>query len=191
MVRKSLGYGELENSFTSLDDWYASLRKKRRHHVRSLARKVAADPTLTVEFGPGRTELDGAELAALIDEHRDGYGRSPLDSRGWQSPDYLAALVHRPDVHTLTYRDDTGRLIALATLIGHPTHPSYQHWAAVRAEESGKHLYFDSYARLVRHMIDNGAKSLNAGRGLLELKATLGFTPRDLYCVIVPRPVAG
>jgi uncharacterized protein len=192
VVRKVMGYAELDNSFTTLDDWYLSLGKKRRYSVRGRSRKIAADPDLTIEFGPARTELDGAELAALIDAHRDGYGRSALDARGWQSPSYLDALVHRPDVHTLTYRNETGRLIGLATLLDHPAYPSYQHWATVRQEDGGKpHLYFDSYPRLIQHMIDNGAKSLNAGRGLLETKAELGFTPRELYGVIVPRPVAG
>jgi hypothetical protein len=192
VVRKAMGYAELDNSFTTLDDWYLALGKKRRYSVRGRARKIAADPELTIEFGPARTELSGAELAAVIDAHRDRYGRSPFDARGWQSPEYLDALVHRPDVHTLTYRTDAGRLIGLATLLDHPAYPSYQHWATVPPDEGGKpHLYFDSYQRLVQHLIDSGAKSLNAGRGLLDIKAELGFTPRELYGVVVPRPVAG
>jgi hypothetical protein len=192
VVRGAMGYAELDNTFAKLDDWYLSMGKKRRYSLRGRSRKIAADPELTIEFGPGRSELDGAELAALIDAHRDGYGRSAFDCRGWQSPSYLDALVRRPDVHTLTYRNETGRLIGLATLLEHPTHPSYQHWATVRPQDGGKpHLYFDSYVRLIQYVIDNGAQSLNAGRGLLEIKAEMGFTPRPLYGVIVPRPVAG
>jgi len=192
VVRDVMGYAELDTPFAKLDDWYLSLGKKRRYSLRGRSRKIAADPELTVEFGPGRTELAGAELAALIDAHRDGYGRSAFDARGYQSPAYLEALVHRPDVHTLTYRTDAGRLVGLATLLDHPTHPSYQHWATVRPEDGGKpHLYFDSYVRLIQHAIDSGAESLNAGRGLLEIKEEMGFTPRPLYGVIVPRPVAG
>lgn len=192
LVRAVAGHAELDNAFATLDDWYRSLGPKRRASIRSRARKIAADPDLTIEFGPARTDLDGAELAALIDAHRDRYGRSAFDGRGRQSPAHLDALVRRPDVHTLTYRTDAGRLVGLATLLDHPAHPSYQHWATVKPEDGGKpHLYFDSYVRLIQHMIDNSAKSLNAGRGLLELKAELGFTPRPQYTVVVPRPVAG
>ena len=193
LVRQVESHAELDNAFATIDDWYLSLGKKRRASLRSRARKIAVDPELTIEFGPGRTDLDGAELAALIDTHRDLRSkRSPIDSRGFQSPVYLDELVRRPDVHTLTYRLGSGRLVGLATLLDHPVYPAYQHWATVRPEDGGKpHLYFDSYARLIQHMIDTSAKSLNAGRGLLDIKAELGFTPRKQYTVIVPRPVAG
>lgn len=192
LVRDVMGYAELPGAFGSAAEWVSSLPRSRRHSVRGQIRKVAADPDLDVAFAPARTDLDGAELAALLNAHRESFGRIPFDARGPHHPGYLDALVRHPDVHTLTYRTRAGRLVGLATLVDHPVCPTYQHWATVRPEDGGKqHLYFASYARLVDHMADRGAKSLNAGRGMLDLKARLGFTPRPLHGVVVPRSFCG
>ncbi|WP_436499911.1 GNAT family N-acetyltransferase [Actinokineospora sp. HUAS TT18] len=192
LARDAMGYAELDNAFTTLEDWVASLPRNRRHSVRGQLRKIAADPDLTTAFAPARADVDPAEAAGLINAHRESFGRLTLDSRGKVTAGYLAEFLLRPEVHTLTYRTGAGRLVGLATMIDHPAHPAYQHWATVRPGDGGKqHLYFDSYARFIRHMIDNGAKSLSAGRGMLDLKAKLGFTPRPLRVVVVPRPVAG
>lgn len=192
VVREALGYAELDNTFGGYDDWLASVPPDRRRKFRRQQRKITEDPDLTVEFASSRTELDGAELAALLNAHHDRHGRGPLDPRGYHSPDYVAALVRRPDVRTATYRTAAGRLIGLGTLLDHPAHPVGQHWASVPVEDGGKqHLYFDCYMRMIQHMIDNGAKSLSAGRGMLDVKGKLGFVSRRLFGVVVPRPVAG
>jgi len=192
VVRPAVGYAELDNAFTTFDDWAASVPADRRRKFRRQQRKIAEDPELTVEFTPGRTDLDGAELAALLNEHHGRYGRGSMDPRGYHSPDYVQALVRRPDVRTATYRTTDGRLIGFGTLLAHPAHPVGQHWASVPVEDGGKqHLYFDCYMRMIGHMIDNSAKSLSAGRGMLDVKTKLGFTTRPLSGVVVPRPVAG
>lgn len=182
----------LENRFESEDDWFATLAKSRRVALRRQRRRLAEDPTLVVRGGPARTDLDGAELAGLIREHRERYGRLALDTRTMPSSTFLDRFVRRPDVHTLTYRDTDGRLLAVQTLLDHPDTPVLQHWAALPPGAGGKRwLYFDSYVRAVRFTARRGAKELSAGRGMIELKQELGFRPRPVYTAAVPRPVLG
>jgi hypothetical protein len=40
-------------------------------------------------------------------------------------------------------------------------------------------------------MAKNGRKELSAGRGMMDLKVSLGFTARQVHAVAVPRPVLG
>ncbi|SFB27832.1 hypothetical protein SAMN05216266_107198 [Amycolatopsis marina] len=192
LVRQAMGTAVLENTFASGADWVASLPRSRRHSIRGQVRKVDADAGIVVRFASARDDLDGAELAELVNRHRDRLGRPKFDSRSPVSAEYLHALVRREDVRTLTYHDGSGRLLAFADLLDHPDIPLYQHWAALPPEAGGrKHLYFDSYARLIEQVVADGRKALAAGRGRLELKASLGLRTRPLFAVGVPRPVAG
>lgn len=182
----------LENRFESEEDWIATLSKSRRAGLRRQRRRLAEDPALVVRGGPARTDLDGAELAALIRRHRDRYGALALDTRTMPSSTFLDRFVRRPDVHTLTYTGTDGRLLAVQTLLDHPDTPVLQHWAAVPPTAGGKRwLYFDSYVRAVRFTARRRAKELSAGRGMIELKQELGFRPRPVYTAAVPRPVLG
>lgn len=182
----------LENRFESEEDWFATLSKSRRAALRRQRRRLAEDPTLVVRGGPARTDLDGAELARLIREHRERYGRLALDTRTMPSSTFLDRFVRRPDVHTLTYCGTDGRLLAVQTLLDHPDAPVLQHWAALPPGAGGKRwLYFDSYVRAVRFTAQRGAIELSAGRGMIELKEDLGFRARPLYTAAVPRPVLG
>lgn len=191
VVRPSMGTAVLDNTFANGADWIASLPRSRRHSIRGQVRKVAADAGLVVRFETARDDLDGAELAELVNRHRDRLGRPKFDSRSPVSAQYLHELVRRPDVRTLTYHDADGELLAFADLLDHPDVPLYQHWAALAPEEGGrKHLYFDSYARMIAQVVSDGRKALAAGRGRLELKASLGLSTRPLWAVGVPRPVA-
>jgi hypothetical protein len=188
----ALGIAVLHNAFGSLEDWFRALDKKRRYRIRGQQRRIAADPDLTVTFAPARDDLTGTELAALLRRHRAKFGPQPFDSRGEISAEYLHALVRHPDVHTLTYRDTGGTLLAFATLLDHPEQPVYQHWAALSAQDGGRqHLYFDSYPRLIRHLVDRGGESLSAGRAMLDIKQSLGFTVQPRRVLAVPRPLAG
>ncbi|WP_116050973.1 GNAT family N-acetyltransferase [Amycolatopsis palatopharyngis] len=192
IVRPATGTAILDNTFTSGADWIASLPRSRRHSIRGQVRKVEADSELVVRFETARDDLDGAELAELVNRHRHRLGRPKFDSRSPVTAEYLHALVRRKDVRTLTYHNGDGKLLAFADLLDHPDVPLYQHWAALLPEEGGrKHLYFDSYARLIGQIVADGRKSLAAGRGRLELKASLGLGTRPLWAVGVPRPVAG
>lgn len=192
VVRESVGVAVLENTFSTVDDWVSSLARSRRHSVRGQRRKVERDPDLVVRFGPARDDLDGAELAALVNRHRARLGKPAFDNRGPVAGAYLHELVRRDDVLTLTYHDAQGRLLAFADLLDHPELPIYQHWAALHRDEGGRaHLYFDSYARLLAHVVESHRKGFSAGRGMLELKSSLGFASRRMWLAAVPRPVAG
>jgi len=193
LVRDAVGgTAVLDNAFSTMEDWIRSLSRGRRQAIRGQLRTVAADPDLLVRFEPARDDLDGKQLAGLLNGHRARLGRPKFDHRSPVSAEYLDALVRRPEVHTLTYHDRSGTLLAFATMIDHPVAALYQHWAALTKAEGGRqHLYFDSYARLVRHMVDHDRRSLSAGRGLAELKASLGFAERPLRVMLVPRVAVG
>ncbi|NBH09653.1 GNAT family N-acetyltransferase, partial [Amycolatopsis sp. SID8362] len=182
----------LDNRFESEEDWIASLAKSRRAGLRRQRRRLAEDTSLVVRGGPGRADLDGAELAGLIQAHRERYGRLALDTRTPPSAGFLDRFVRRADVHTLTYHDVGGKLLAVQTMLDHPDTPVLQHWAALPPADGGKKwLYFDSYVRAVRFTAKRGARELSAGRGMIELKQELGFRPRPVYTAAVPRPVLG
>lgn len=191
VVREAMGTSVLDNRFSTVDEWIASLSRSRRHSIRGQMRKVERDPDVVVRFAPARDDLDGAELADLVNRHRARLGRPKFDSRSPLAAEYLHELVRRDDVLTLSYHDRAGRLLAFADLLDHPETPLYQHWAALDLTEGGKqHLYFDSYARFMGHVVAQGRKAFSAGRGRLELKETLGLTTRPLWVAAVPRPVA-
>jgi hypothetical protein len=182
----------LENRFTTEEDWLASLDAARRGSLRRQRRKLAADPGLVVRGGLGRDDVDSVGVAHLIQRHRTRYPPSSMDTRTPPAAAYLDRFLRRPDVSTLTYHDQEGRLLAVNTMLDHPECPSLQHWAALTPDEGGRrHLYFDSYFRGVRYMANKGRKELSAGRGMMELKASLGFTARPVHAVAVPRPVLG
>jgi hypothetical protein len=178
----------LHNTFTDEEQWLASLHKKRRLGLRRQARIVAADPTLVVHGGPGRTDLDATEAGALINRHRAGFPRRLIDNRSPVAAAYLSAFLRHPDVHTLTYHDTTGRLLALHILLDNESSPALQHWAALPIEDGGRrHLYFDAHRRAIRFAVRGGRAELTAGRGTIELKSDLGFGTRSVHAVAAPR----
>ncbi|WP_410658062.1 GNAT family N-acetyltransferase [Amycolatopsis sp. lyj-112] len=182
----------LDNCFGSEDEWIASLGKSRRGGLRRQRRRLADDPDVVVKGGPGRDDLDSAEVATLLQAHRERHGVLALDTRTMPTAAFLHRFLRRPDVHTLTYTDAGGRLLAVNTLLDHPDSPVKQHWGTLPESEGGKQgLLFDSYIRAMRYATRRGVKELTAGRGLPELKATLGFRARPVYSAAVPRPVLG
>jgi hypothetical protein len=182
----------LHNTFTDEEQWLASLHKKRRANLRRQRRIVAADDTLVVRGGPGRTDLDWTEASALINRHRARFPRPLIDNRTPVAARYLAAYLSRPDVHTLTYHDTSGRLLALHVMMDNGHSPALQHWAALQVNEGGRqHLYFDAHWRAVRFAVAHGRAELTDGRGLLDVKSDLGFATRGVHTVAVPRPVLG
>ncbi|HWM03193.1 MAG TPA: GNAT family N-acetyltransferase [Actinophytocola sp.] len=182
----------LHNTFADEEQWLSSLHKKRRSSLLRQARAVAADPTLVVRGGAGRTDLDATEASSLINRHRAGFAKIPLDTRSPVAAAYLARFLCRADVHTLTYHDSTGRLLALNIMLDNENSAVLQHWASVPVTDGGRrHLYFDAYRRAVGHLVASGRPELTAGRGMLEVKSDLGFGPRSLHTVAVPRPLLG
>ncbi|OLF11720.1 hypothetical protein BLA60_12440 [Actinophytocola xinjiangensis] len=182
----------LPNEWSTEDDWLATLSKARRTSIRRYARKIDRDPTLEVREGWGRTDTDPHELATLINRHRARLGGLPRDPRTAVAGAFLAELLRRKDVRLLTYRDADGTLLAANTLLDHPSSIVLQHWAALAPAEGGRHnLYFDCYLRCVRHLISAGRDELTSGRGLVDVKTSLGFRERELHTVAVPRLAVG
>lgn len=180
----------LPNSWPDVEGWLASLSKERRKSIKRYARVIDQDPALRVERGPAREDLDPSELAALLNGHNERLGVPAFAHRTKMAAAYLGALVRRQDVHTLTYRDARGRLLAFNTFLDHPETPVLHHWAARPVSDGGRYnLYFDCYFRGVRHMIEHGRAELSAGRGLSAVKASLGFELRPMSLVVVPRLV--
>uniref|UniRef100_UPI000A5AA11D hypothetical protein n=1 Tax=Actinomadura hibisca TaxID=68565 RepID=UPI000A5AA11D len=179
----------------SADEWLRSLRKGRRTDLRRQVRLVDADADLRVEIGEARTDLDPERLAALHHAH-SGRRASRLDPRAPLPPAYFAALARRKDVVIVSYHDTSGagadRLLAFGVLVDHPTAPKSTAWASLPPEEGGrKHLYFDHFVRLMRHVTRHEGADFGAGQGLFEVKRTLGFAPLPMHTVLVPRGVAG
>jgi hypothetical protein len=182
----------LDNRWQSAEGWLADLSRNRRKSVRQVDRLVAADSSLVVRGGPARSDLDGAELAALLRAHRARYPKQPFESRTPIAGAYLDALVRRDDVHTLTYSDGDGRLLAFCLMLDHPVAPAACLWASRSRTDGGRpHLYFDCQARAIRFTIATGRKELAAGRGRWAEKRSLGFQARRRWLVAVPRPMVG
>ncbi|MER7114613.1 hypothetical protein ACWGRK_04080 [Saccharomonospora azurea] len=195
MVRQVDTVSVLPNDFRDADHWMDSLSKARRKSLRRALRTVDQHVTagrLTVSVGPARDDLCGGEIAALVERHRAEHGISALDSRSALPGSYFHSFVRRTDVHTLTYHDGEGRLVALNTWLDHPHGLVKQHWAALSPADGGlRDLLFDSYLRAVRHVTSRGVPELSAGRSPHEVKRSLGFVARPVYGVAVPRPVLG
>ncbi|CAM3065434.1 hypothetical protein SAXI111661_16535 [Saccharomonospora xinjiangensis] len=192
----------LHNRFDSVEEWVGSLRAPVRAVVRDALGRF---DSLDVTAGKGRKDLDAAELAALLNEHR-----ARQDARAWRSGQrariaglhldtrspiptaYLAEFLRRPTVLTRTYREPSGRLVAFQAMFDTEYGLAMPYWAALPRQQGGlPRLHLDGYAHAVRELIDSGRPELTAGRTLLDLKADLGFTTRTLHSVAVPRPVMG
>ncbi|WP_414944921.1 hypothetical protein [Amycolatopsis sp. cmx-11-32] len=191
----------LLNTYSTVDDWERGLGDEPRETLRGLR----VDEDLRTEVAPARRDLDVHELSALLNAHRarqddrawaegqrSRIGGLHMDTRSPIAPSYLDALVRRPDVVTLTYRDGSGRLLGFGTLFDAEEGCALHQWAALPSAGGGrKGLYVDFYARGVEHMIVNRRPELTAGRAMLADKAALGFGTRALVSVAVPRPVLG
>jgi hypothetical protein len=154
--------------------WLASLRAERRRSLRRRRRNIDADPTLTVEIGSGR-EMPADELERLVRDNEARYRPEPWSAPRPSSGEYLAALVARDDVLTVTYRNEAHRLVAVATVLDHPHWPVNRHWGAVPPGEGGpRNVWFDSYDRQVEWAIRAGKAGLIMGKGKAELKTELG-----------------
>lgn len=161
----------------STDAWLAGLGRGRRHDLRRIRRALARDPSVVVATGPVGTVAAPAELAGLARLNFAKHtGADTADARsGPRSEAWQAALAGRPDVHTVAYRDDTGRLLAAGTVLDDEAWPLWLSWGALPVEDGGRrHLYFDLFCRLVDRVVERGAEGIVLGKGMAALKADLG-----------------
>ena len=174
--------------YRTADEWLATLRRSRRQDLRRRSRIVRTDPELRVEFGFRRTDLDPAELAGLLVRHLARLSRKPGGHSQELPAGFFARLLDRDDIGLVTYRCGDGRLLAFGTLLDNGDWPTIAYWAALAADEGGRpNLYFDHYVQLIEWCIDNGRRGINGGRGMPELKASLGFETVPMNVVAAPR----
>lgn len=186
-VVKAVGGNALASLPSSFEEWLNSLRRTRRQGLRKQAAALETGPDIIIEYPAAPDSLDGPTCAALLKQHNESYAER-MDPRAPVSAAYLATFVRRPDVRIITYRDRKARLLAFGTLIDHPRTPVLGWWAKLDVDQGGRaHLYFDSVMRHVRYVISQGRPELSAGRGKLDVKATLGFGEVPLRGVVVPR----
>ncbi|GAA2281634.1 GNAT family N-acetyltransferase [Nonomuraea roseoviolacea subsp. roseoviolacea] len=189
-VRESPGSMVMPLRWSSVDGWLGSLGKGRRQELRRQGRRIAEAAGVVVDQGTARPDLDPSEMAELNRTHTARLA-ARLDPRADLPAAYFAALLRREDVNVISYRSGE-RLLAFAIVYEHPDAPVYGPWAALRPEEGGlKGLYFDSYVRIVRSAVEAGRKQLLCGRGMADVKRSLGFDYVPMALVAVPRWAMG
>jgi hypothetical protein len=166
-------------------DWFATLSRNRRKNLRMITRRIADDPTIDVVIGPG-ADADPMEVAALLryNERKYTHRLSPLPQHTWQ----VTELLRQPDVIVIRYHErPSGRLLAVVSILDHPTHPVIRHGSALPVEEGGRpFLYFHYYIAAVDWATRATKPELVVGKGKSELKVTLGAELIPQYAVAVP-----
>jgi hypothetical protein len=187
MVRPIEPVGRLDTAdHRCVDDWLATLAKKRRWELRKINRLVAEDPAIAVGVRTGAEE-DPPALTKLLrhnaDKHRD-VPILPLPQFGAS----LARLLDEPDVQTVGYHDPiTGRRLAVALLLDHPDWPVFRSWSALPVEDGGvRNLYLHVYGELARWSIATGKQGVIVGKKMPKLKASLGARMVPQYAAAVP-----
>ncbi|WP_205660770.1 GNAT family N-acetyltransferase [Amycolatopsis vastitatis] len=172
--------------FGSRDDWMQSLARKRKQNLRKIFRTVDADPSIAVRLVPGK-EADPVAVAEVLRYNERKHRDVPIVALP-HFVGYLTALLRQPDVSVIEYHETaTGRLLAVGSLLDHPELPIARHWGAVEREDGGRpNLYFHFYGEVVRWALANGRPSVLFGKGMAELKATLGARLVPQYAAAVP-----
>jgi hypothetical protein len=182
LIRRTAPVSVLENRWSTLDGYYASLPRERRRRFRRLLDAVTAD-----------ADLDTLEAADAI----DGVQASRLDHltrlkhagrRGVVTPipvAYFDALSAAPGARYFGHReagggallsfdlvlDDGARLVTTVT-------GALQDGAA-----RSRSLYFDQYLREIAFAVERGLGRLEWGKGMIELKARFGSVTVPQYAV--------
>ncbi|WP_145926772.1 GNAT family N-acetyltransferase [Amycolatopsis orientalis] len=175
MVRRTEDIAVLDVSpFTCRDDWMYSLARKRKQNLRKIFRTFDADPSVEVRIRPG-AEADPVEVAELLRYNETKHHDVPIVPLP-AFVGYVSALLRQPDVHVVEYRETTtGRALAVATVLDHPTLPIARHWAALPPELGGRpNLYFHFYGEAVRWAVEAGRPEVVFGKKMSEMKASLG-----------------
>ena len=160
------------SAWSSVQEWVAAMKRKRRHNMRHIIRTIDQDSTLAVGVVPG-ADLDPLEVARVLRHNEEKYaGRlAPLP----QTTGYLAALLRQPDVLVGAYRMvATGELEAFVSILDHPTWPLTRHWSARPAARPDRpNLYLNHYRLMVEYALRTGKEGVIVGRGKPELKQSL------------------
>jgi hypothetical protein len=186
LTRAGKPVGVLNTRFADYDDYLRTLTRSRRQDQRRLARLIEADPSLTVRFAPtADSGIDLDEFCALSADvaRRNHRERWPL-LRIW-SPRLFHTVVTLPDVHVLSYTEDSGRLVAASALFDHPVAPVLGPWGAPPLGEGRRSgLWFDHIGREIRWSIERGRRLVIAGKGAGDAKQALGFVMEPQWTVL-------
>ena len=169
------------DGFTCREDWIAALRKNRRANLRKIFRTFEEDPDIMLSAGPG-TEADPARLAELMRFNAVKHADAPILPLPLYGS-YLSELLAQPDVRLFLYAArDTGTLLGAGIVLDHPQWPVFRSWSALPRELGGpSHLYFAFYGQLINWAIDAGKQGLILGKGMPELKTSLGASLRTQH----------
>jgi hypothetical protein len=173
----------LENRWSDVDAYLATLERKVRGDFRRIRRGLDADATVRSAI---ERDLPAAEAARLVAAVRTRH-RHPLLVQPPVPVAYFEELARGPDTYFFTYRDDGGRLLAFSTVHDNGVELLSGFWGTLDPREGGRrNLYFDEYLRTIEHMIEHGRERLRIGKGMARIKARLGATPSDRYAVVGP-----
>jgi hypothetical protein len=173
------------DGYRSPQEWLAALSKSRRSNLRAVLRKLD-DPTLRIRVGPGH-EHDHVEAARLLRHNHRKYGTgifAPLP----HFTGYLERLLRQPDVLTVSYSDaGSGNLLGLLLVLDHDQWPAVWTWSALPVELGGRpSLYFHWYSAMVTWAMAAGRRGFVAGKGMPDLKRSLGATLLPRFAVAAP-----
>jgi hypothetical protein len=171
----------LDNQWSDLDSYLASLSSKWRSQLKKIRQTVAADPDLRIELVDTIGAEEAGWLAELVRRRhtRQTLPRPPL-------PDgYFARFAALPGTQFLTYRDTSGRLLGFSAVLRYADELVLVWWGS-RDDIDGARpdLYFDQYLRLVELMISSGAQRLVMGKGMEQIKGRYGAQPHPLWAVV-------
>ncbi|WP_132318023.1 hypothetical protein [Kribbella turkmenica] len=173
--------------WSSVEKWRAGLSRKRRYKLRQTERALSEGSAVEVALVPGAS-LEVAETVALLRHNERKYGGGPFSPLP-QSTGYLAELLRQPDVLAICYRDrSTGVLLAIGTVFDHRDRPVLRHYSAlpiVRARFPDLNLYTNLYQLLVGWAIEASKEQVIIGKGMLDIKQSLGAELLPQYAAVV------
>lgn len=172
------------SDWSDRDDWLRTLGKKRRSSLRTRVRAVDEAVEVSVESGSG---IDPVAVANLMRHNEEKYRRfGRIQVR--ESAGHLAGLLRSPDVVCMSYRcRESGRLLGIGIVFDHPEWPVWHRWSMVPVDAGGvKGLYFGHIVRLVDWALAAGKRGVLLGKGLEEVKVSVGAAPVAQYAVALP-----
>ncbi|WP_433076786.1 hypothetical protein ACQP1P_32830 [Dactylosporangium sp. CA-052675] len=175
LVGRGLPVTMFTNTFEDYERYLAGLSQSRRASQRRQVKLVAREPGLESSFGPLTGPVDLDRFNALADTTS---GRH--ETRRWPRPRRLShslrsAMATVPGVLAARY-ERAGQLVGLGINFDHPSVPLAGPWGALDPHEGGpRGLWFDQHARILRWAIESGRAGVIGGKGLVELKAELGY----------------
>lgn len=170
----------------SRQEWIAARSKSRRSNLRKVFRTLEGDATLRIRVGPGH-EHDHVEVARLLRHNHRKYGTGPFAPLP-HFTGYLERLLRQPDALTVSYADSvSGDLLGLLLVLDHDDWPAVWTWSALPVELGGRpDLYFHWYGAMVSWAIGAGRRGFVVGKGMPDLKRSLGATLLPQFAVAAP-----